>query len=115
MFVSWFYCFFVKTIKSINESILQKRKHKLTFTCSMLIKIFRLGYIAFAIYYVGESMYSTFRKYKEGRIVVSVTERDYPQHVYPSMTFCTKFTDGQKSSLAPYYEMLYQKARESGK
>ena len=59
-------------------------------------------------------MYSTFKKYKEERIVVSINERDYQQRVYPSITFCSKFKSGQNSALAPYFNMLFEKAKQSG-
>ena len=114
MVLSWFHFLSLQNIKLHYDSLFQKRENKLTLTCSMLIKCFRLIYIIFAIYYVGESIYSTFQKYREGLIVVAVTEHDYPQHFYPSITFCTKFTDGQKSALLPYYKILYEKAKNSG-
>ena len=104
----------IRNIKPIYDLILQKRKNKLTFTCSIAIQTFRLAYIIFAIYYVGQSIYSTIRKYEEGLIVVGITEEDYSQYVYPSITFCTNFIDGQKSSLLPYYNILHENSKNSG-
>ena len=114
MVLSWFHTLSLQNIKLHCDSIFHKRENKLTLTCSILIKSFRLIYLIFAVYYVGQSIYSTFRKYEEGRIVVAVTEHDYPQRIYPSITFCTKFTDGQKSSLLPYYNILYENSKDSG-
>ena len=91
-----------------------KNNTKCTFTCCILMKIVRLMYIIFDTYYVTQSMYSTFRKYKEGRTVVSITENDYHQYMYPSITFCTKFKNG-RSALAPYFDILFEDAKTSGK
>ena len=60
-------------------------------------------------------MYSTFKKYREGRIVVSITEKDHPQRVYPSITFCSRFKDGQNSALMPYFQAVFEKAKQTGK
>ena len=114
MVLSWFHFLSLQNIKLHYDSMFQKRENKLTLTCSLLIKSFRIIYIIFAIYYVGASIYSTFQKYEEGLIVVAVTEQDYPQHIYPSITFCTNFADGQKSSLLPYYNLLYKNSKDSG-
>ena len=110
-------------IKSICDGIIRKlcfmfksiwSNRDVSSGCRLLIKTFRFVYIVFAIYYVGDSMYSTFKKYKEGRIVVSITEEDYQQRVYPSITFCSKFTNGQNSALTPYFDILFEKAKQSG-
>ena len=78
------------------------------------MRFFRFVYIVFATFYVAHSIYYTFRKYKEGRIVVSTTETDYHQHIYPSVTFCTKFKSGENSALAPYFDILFENANKSG-
>ena len=96
------------------NSICANKARNVSTGCRLFIKSFRFIYICFAIYYVGDSMYSTFRKYKEGRIVVSINEKDYQQRVYPSITFCSKFKDGQKSALTPYFHILFEKAKQSG-
>ena len=112
--VAWLDFLLIRNIKTIYDLILQQKKNKLTFTCSITIKTFRIAYIMFAIYYVGQSIYSTIRKYEEGLIVVGITEEDYSQYVYPSITFCTKFIDGQKSALLPYYKILHENSKSTG-
>ena len=114
MVVSWLDFLLIRNIKPIYGLILQQKKNKLTFTYSIAIKTFRIAYIIFAIYYVGQSIYSTIRKFEEGLIVVGITEKDYSQYVYPSITFCTKFNDEQKSSLLPYYNILHENSKSSG-
>ena len=113
MFTTFVFCYLFEKLRSL--SIPTKNHKKFTFNFSLFIKLLRFVYIVFASYYVAQSMYSTFRKYKEGRIVVSITEKDYHQHMYPSITFCTKFKNGQNSALAPYFDILLESANKSGK
>ena len=96
-------------------SIPAKNIKKFTFNFSFFVKLLRFVYIIFAGYYVAQSIYSTFRKYKEGRIVLSITEKDYHQHMYPSITFCTTFNNGENSALSPYFDILVENANKSGK
>ena len=88
--------------------------NKLCSRLVILIKLFRFAYIAFGIYYVGILVSKTFQKFKDGRTAIHITELHYPQYVYPSITFCSKFKDGQKTALITYFESLLEKANASG-
>jgi hypothetical protein len=113
MFTTFLFFYLFEKLQSLSIPV--KNNRKLTFNCSIFVKLFRFVYIIFAIYYVAQSMYSTFQKYKEGRIVLSITEKDYHQHMYPSITFCTKFRNEQNSALAPYFDVLFEGVNKSGK
>ena len=97
------------------KSIWLDRKGNVGFSLILLIKTFRLVYLFFAIYYVLISMRSTFLKYKEGRTVISTSMEDYTEYIYPSITFCTKFENGQKAVLAAYDNEMVDRKKQSGK
>ena len=56
----------------------------------------------------------TIDKYKEGRVVVGITEYDYQKHMYPSITICTKFTIGRKTVLVALFNTTFEKSKASG-
>ena len=44
--------------------------------------------------YVIYSFIQTFQKVHEGRIIVSLTENDLREYLFPSVTICSKYKDG---------------------
>ena len=81
-------------------------------TCFTLVRMLRYLYITFAVVYVLYSMFKTFHKIHERRSIVSITEVDLPTYLYPSITMCSKFNDGNKDILP---SLWIEKWKDSGK
>ena len=63
------------------------------------IWVLRWTAIIAALVYVGLNLVKTVRKALEGQVVVSLMERDLHEYLYPSITICSKYKDGNSDIL----------------
>ena len=57
------------------------------------ISVVRWIAIIVALIYVGINLVKTVKKAMQGQVIVSITEKDLPEYLFPSVTVCTKFKD----------------------
>ena len=75
-------------------------------------KILRYIYIAGAFLYVVVGFTKTLKKAREGKIVDSIEEVDLHEHLYPSITICALFKNGNKDVLPLLWQSKWE---ETGK
>ena len=63
------------------------------------IWVLRWTAIIAALVYVGLNLVRTVRKALEGQVVVSLMERDLHEYLFPSITICSKYKDGNSDIL----------------
>ena len=63
------------------------------------IWILRWTAIIAALVYVGLNLVRTLEKALEGQVVVSLMEKDLPEYLFPSITICSKYKDGNSDVL----------------
>ena len=63
------------------------------------IRILRWTAIIAALVYVGLNLVRTLEKALEGKVVVSLVEKDLPEYLFPSITICSKYKDGNSDVL----------------
>ena len=63
------------------------------------IGILRWTAIIAALVYVGINLVRTVGKALEGQVVVSIMERDLHEYLFPSITICSKYKDGNSDIL----------------
>ena len=63
------------------------------------IWILRWTAIIAALVYVGLNLVKTIEKALEGHVVVSIMEKDLPEYLFPSVTICSKYKDGNSDIL----------------
>ena len=97
------------TLKVINIKMAAIWK---SFTCFTLVRALRYLYITIAVLYALYSMFRTFKKIQEGRTVVSISELDLREYLYPSVTMCFKFKDGIKDIIP---SLWIDKWKDTGK
>ena len=56
-------------------------------------------YLVIALGYVGYSFVGTINKMVDNRIVVSITENEFPRFTFPSITFCYPFKENFGNSV----------------
>ena len=66
---------------------------------ALLLSVIRYVYITAALTYVGLNFVKTYEKIQQGRTMVSIAENDLPKYLFPSVTICTKFKDGNRNIL----------------
>ena len=82
-------------------------------TCFTLVKALRYLYITIAILYVLFSMFRTFKKIHESRTYVSIQEVDLHEYLFPSVTMCLKFKNGNKDILPSVWLEKWKDSGES--
>ena len=63
-------------------------------TLFITISVVRWIAIIAALIYVGINLVETIKKALQGQVIVSITEKDLPEYLFPSLTVCAKFNDG---------------------
>ena len=63
------------------------------------IWVLRWTAIIAALVYVGLNLVRTVRKALEGQVVVSLMEKDLHEYLFPSITICSKYKDGNSDIL----------------
>ena len=58
-----------------------------------IVCLARYVYLVIAVGYVGYGFVGTIQKMLEDRIVVSITENEFPRFTFPSITFCYPYKD----------------------
>ena len=76
------------------------------------IWVLRWTAIIAALIYVGLNLVRTVRKALEGQVVVSIMEQDLHEYLFPSITICSKYKDGN-SDILPI--LWLQSWNDSGK
>ena len=79
-----------------------------------ILRLARIVYIAFAIYFVTFGYYKTLMVAKEGRRNLQEEVTVLEKYRYPSITFCNKFKHGQKNVWSLYYLNLLKRFIDSG-
>ena len=64
-----------------------------------ILTIARNIYLVIALGYVGYSFVGTINKMVDNRIVVSITENEFPRFTFPSITFCYPFKENFGNSV----------------
>ena len=57
-----------------------------------------IGIIA-ALIYVGINTIKTIKKAQQGQVIVTLMEKDLPEYLFPSVTICAKYKDGNSDVL----------------
>ena len=90
---------------SVNTQLkLNTSNHSINFVMigKALLKgiwILRWTAIIAALVYVGLNLVRTLEKALEGQVVVSLMEKDLPEYLFPSITICSKYKDGNSDVL----------------
>ena len=64
-----------------------------------ILNLARNIYLVIALWYVVYSFVGTINKMVDNRIVVSITENEFPRFTFPSITFCYPFKDNLGKSV----------------
>ena len=98
----------------MNFKILCSKRCSMANLSNGILKVVRVIYIGFAIFFVCFGYYKTLMMAKEGHRNVQDEVKVLHKHRFPSITFCYVFNDNKKYVWELYYLHLYQNWKKSG-